>query len=93
MSMLDARPRTLTSGAQENISNKIGLILSFSLIVIWGARMPVVSRPLALLMDCICSSCDVDGAQVRIGRIAGQYAKPRSSPTEKIGDRVVMSFR
>lgn len=30
---------------------------------------------------------------VRIGRIAGQYAKPRSSSTEKIGDRVVMSFR
>ncbi|RPD67416.1 DAHP synthetase [Lentinus tigrinus ALCF2SS1-6] len=55
----------------ENISNKIGLILSFSLILIWGARMPVV----------------------RIGRIAGQYAKPRSSPTEKIGDREVMSFR
>ncbi|KAG8958961.1 hypothetical protein FRC00_002098 [Tulasnella sp. 408] len=47
---------------QENISNKIGLILSFSLILIWGARMPIV----------------------RIGRIAGQYAKPRSSPTEKI---------
>ncbi|KAI0758164.1 DAHP synthetase [Fomes fomentarius] len=55
----------------ENISNKIGLILSFSLILIWGARMPVV----------------------RIGRIAGQYAKPRSSPTEKVGDRVVLSFR
>lgn len=47
---------------QENISNKIGLILSFSLILIWGARMPIV----------------------RIGRIAGQYAKPRSSPTEKV---------
>ncbi|KAH9854936.1 DAHP synthetase [Lenzites betulinus] len=56
---------------QENISAKIGLILSFSLIVVWGARMPVV----------------------RIGRIAGQYAKPRSSPTEKIGDREVTSFR
>ncbi|KAA1477507.1 DAHP synthetase [Dentipellis sp. KUC8613] len=55
----------------ENISAKIGLILSFSLIVIWGARLPVV----------------------RIGRIAGQYAKPRSSPTEKIGDREVTSFR
>ncbi|PCH40725.1 DAHP synthetase [Wolfiporia cocos MD-104 SS10] len=55
----------------ENLSNKIGLILSFSLILIWGARMPVV----------------------RIGRIAGQYAKPRSSPTEKIGDREVLSFR
>ncbi|KAI0658577.1 DAHP synthetase [Cubamyces menziesii] len=55
----------------ENIAAKIGLILSFSLIVIWGARKPVV----------------------RIGRIAGQYAKPRSSPTEKIGDREVLSFR
>ncbi|KAJ7446340.1 DAHP synthetase [Mycena latifolia] len=55
----------------ENISAKIGLILSFSLILIWGARMPVV----------------------RIGRIAGQYAKPRSSKTEKIGDREVLSFR
>ncbi|KAF7793592.1 hypothetical protein EIP86_004706 [Pleurotus ostreatoroseus] len=56
---------------QEHIANKIGLILSFSLILIWGARLPIV----------------------RIGRIAGQYAKPRSSSTEKIGDREVMSFR
>jgi len=55
----------------ENISSKIGLILSFSLILIWGARLPVV----------------------RIGRIAGQYAKPRSSSVEKIGDREVLSFR
>jgi len=55
----------------ENLSAKIGLILSFSLILIWGARLPVV----------------------RIGRIAGQYAKPRSSGTEKIGDREVTSFR
>ncbi|KAF8815062.1 DAHP synthetase [Phlegmacium glaucopus] len=55
----------------ENISSKIGLILSFSLILIWGARLPVV----------------------RIGRIAGQYAKPRSSTYEKLGDREVLSFR
>jgi len=57
---------------QENIANKIGLILSFSLILIWGARVPVV----------------------RIGRIAGQYAKPRSSATEKLPDgQEVLSFR
>ena len=57
---------------QENIANKIGLILSFSLILIWGARVPVV----------------------RIGRIAGQYAKPRSSTTETLPDgRKVLSFR
>ncbi|KAI0073908.1 DAHP synthetase [Panus rudis PR-1116 ss-1] len=55
----------------ENISAKIGLILSFSLILIWGARLPIV----------------------RIGRIAGQYAKPRSSAMEKIGDKEVLSFR
>lgn len=30
---------------QENISAKIGLILSFSLILIWGARLPVVRSP------------------------------------------------
>ncbi|PFH45539.1 hypothetical protein AMATHDRAFT_158797 [Amanita thiersii Skay4041] len=55
----------------ENISAKIGLILSFSLILIWGARLPVI----------------------RIGRIAGQYAKPRSSTYETISDKQVLSFR
>ncbi|KAH7885643.1 DAHP synthetase [Phlebopus sp. FC_14] len=56
---------------QQNISAKIGLILSFSLILIWGGRLPVV----------------------RVGRIAGQYAKPRSSATEKVGDKEFLSFR
>lgn len=55
-----------------NISAKLGLILSFSLILIWGQRVPIV----------------------RIGRIAGQYAKPRSSAKEKLPDgREVLSFR
>ena len=30
---------------------------------------------------------------LKVGRIAGQFAKPRSSPTEKIGDLVLPSFR
>ena len=30
---------------------------------------------------------------LRIGRLGGQYAKPRSSPTEKVGDQVIPSFR
>ena len=30
---------------------------------------------------------------VKLGRIAGQFAKPRSSPTETIGDQVLPSFR
>ena len=30
---------------------------------------------------------------IKVGRIAGQYAKPRSSPTEKYGDLELPSFR
>ncbi|MDQ3681029.1 MAG: 3-deoxy-7-phosphoheptulonate synthase, partial [Actinomycetota bacterium] len=30
---------------------------------------------------------------VKVGRIAGQFAKPRSSPTERVGDEDVPSFR
>jgi 3-deoxy-7-phosphoheptulonate synthase len=30
---------------------------------------------------------------VKVGRMAGQFAKPRSSPTETIGDQVLPSFR
>jgi len=30
---------------------------------------------------------------VKVGRIAGQFAKPRSSPTERIGDLVLDAFR
>jgi 3-deoxy-7-phosphoheptulonate synthase len=30
---------------------------------------------------------------VKVGRIAGQFAKPRSSPTEAVGDLVLPSFR
>ena len=30
---------------------------------------------------------------VKVGRIAGQYAKPRSSPVERVGDALIPSFR
>ncbi len=30
---------------------------------------------------------------VKVGRIAGQFAKPRSSPVEQVGDQVLDSFR
>ncbi|WFD33875.1 3-deoxy-7-phosphoheptulonate synthase [Malassezia cuniculi] len=57
------------------IEAKLKLMLIMSLVIIYGARMPVV----------------------RVGRIAGQYAKPRSKPTEIVdtpeGKREVLSFR
>jgi len=30
---------------------------------------------------------------VKVGRIAGQFAKPRSSPTERVGDEEIAAFR
>jgi 3-deoxy-7-phosphoheptulonate synthase len=47
------------------------VLLQMSLILVWGARTPIV----------------------RIARMAGQYAKPRSSPTETIDGVVYNSFR
>ncbi|KAL4399938.1 3-deoxy-7-phosphoheptulonate synthase [Malassezia pachydermatis] len=60
----------------KQIEAKIKLTLLMSLIIIHGARLPVV----------------------RVGRIAGQYAKPRSKPTEKVTlandeTKEVLSFR
>ena len=42
-----------------------------SLVLVWGARIPVV----------------------RIARMAGQYAKPRSSLSEKVEGKEISSFR
>lgn len=57
--------------SSEPIENKIKVLLQMSLILVWGARTPIV----------------------RIARMSGQYAKPRSSPTEVIDGVVHNSFR
>ncbi|KAL2861805.1 DAHP synthetase [Aspergillus pseudodeflectus] len=56
---------------QDMIEAKVKLLLQMSLVLIWGANMPVV----------------------RIARIAGQFAKPRSSPMEVINGIEMPSFR
>jgi 3-deoxy-7-phosphoheptulonate synthase len=55
----------------DPIEAKVKVLLQMSLIMIWGARIPVV----------------------RIARMAGQYAKPRSSPFEMYEGRQIPSFR
>lgn len=57
----------------EHVESMVRVMLQMSLIIIWGARIPVV----------------------RIGRQAGQYAKPRSSPYEANpnGGEPVLSYR
>jgi 3-deoxy-7-phosphoheptulonate synthase len=57
--------------SQDSIESKLKVLLQMSLVIVWGARIPVV----------------------RIARMAGQYAKPRSSPTEKVEGKEIPSFR
>ncbi|CAG8594280.1 13720_t:CDS:2 [Ambispora leptoticha] len=51
--------------------SKLKVLLQMSLVLTWGARIPVV----------------------RIARMAGQYAKPRSKPTEIYEGKEIPSFR
>ncbi|MEE2751783.1 MAG: 3-deoxy-7-phosphoheptulonate synthase class II [Myxococcota bacterium] len=57
--------------AQGPIENKLRILLQMSLVLTWGARMPVV----------------------RVGRLAGQNAKPRSRATEVVDGVEVHSYR
>ncbi|KAI9289379.1 phospho-2-dehydro-3-deoxyheptonate aldolase [Umbelopsis sp. AD052] len=57
--------------SQSPIESKLKVLLQMSLVLIWGARTPVV----------------------RIARMAGQYAKPRSKPTEMHEGKEIPSYR
>ena len=57
--------------AAAPIEDKLKILLQMSLVLTWGARLPVV----------------------RIGRMAGQYAKPRSKDTEVIDGVTLASYR
>jgi 3-deoxy-7-phosphoheptulonate synthase len=63
---------SFSSTAKDPIEAKLKVLLKMSLVLIWGANLPVV----------------------RIARMAGQFAKPRSKATETLPDgRQVLSFR
>ena len=53
------------------IEAKLKILLQMSLVLTWGARIPVI----------------------RVGRMAGQYAKPRSSDTEIADGHELPSYR
>lgn len=53
------------------IANKLRILLQMSVVLTWGAQIPVV----------------------RVGRMAGQFAKPRSKPTEVVDGVEVFSYR
>ena len=53
------------------IENRLKVLLAMSLVLTWGARLPVV----------------------RVGRMAGQFGKPRSKPTEIVDGVEVNTYR
>ena len=57
--------------SKSTIEAKLKILLQMSLVLTWGARIPVI----------------------RVGRMAGQYAKPRSSNTETIDGQEMPSYR
>ena len=62
---------TFATSSQADIAGKVRVLLQMSVILTYGAAMPVV----------------------KLGRMAGQYAKPRSSDTETIGGETLPSYR
>ncbi|PKN56158.1 MAG: 3-deoxy-7-phosphoheptulonate synthase class II [Deltaproteobacteria bacterium HGW-Deltaproteobacteria-14] len=57
--------------ARGPIESKLKILLQMSLVLTWGARLPII----------------------RVARMAGQYAKPRSSDTEVIDGVELPSYR
>eukprot|EP00043_Microstomoeca_roanoka_P001988 m.35757 g.35757 ORF g.35757 m.35757 type:complete len:494 (+) comp11181_c0_seq1:107-1588(+) len=56
---------------KDRIESKIKVLLQMSLVLVWGARVPLV----------------------RIGRIAGQFMKPRTTATEVIDGKTVDTYK
>ncbi|EGD74339.1 3-deoxy-7-phosphoheptulonate synthase [Salpingoeca rosetta] len=56
---------------QDRIEAKVKIMLQMSLVLVWGARVPLV----------------------RIGRMAGQFMKPRSSDTEVVDGKTVETYK
>ena len=61
---------TLADCRPDVITNKLKILLQMSLVMVHGAKRPVI----------------------RVGRFAGQYAKPRSSETETQGETTLPSY-
>ncbi|KAJ5966590.1 Phospho-2-dehydro-3-deoxyheptonate aldolase class II [Penicillium waksmanii] len=75
---------------QDMIEAKVKLLLQMSLILIWGRKMNPVSLK---QFNILTFYSGANKPVIRIARIAGQFAKPRSSPTEVIGGVEMPSFR
>src|ERR1700743_2709796 len=90
------RPRVTTHGARGTVADGKAFLLqagdcaeSFT-----GVTADEIRDKLKVILQMAVVLTYASGLPVvKIGRIAGQFAKPRSSPTERVGDIEMPSFR
>lgn len=70
--------------SQSAIENKLKVLLQMSLILVWAKVRYILVCPFMRAAAV---------RPVRIARMAGQYAKPRSKPTEMVEGKSYPSFR
>lgn len=102
-SRLRTRPSLVTSGEVERLKEKLAAAQAGEAFVLHGGdcaerfadceRAPILAKLRILLQMSLVLSHGARRPIVRIGRIAGQFAKPRSNPTETVDGIVLPTYR
>jgi 3-deoxy-7-phosphoheptulonate synthase len=103
LGVLAKRPPLVAAGEVERLRSALGEAAQGKRFVLHGGdcaetfdsctEVSLRSKLEVLLQMSLVLTYATRRPVVRIGRIAGQYAKPRSSATERIGDRELPSYR
>ena len=100
---LSAVPPLVFAGEARNLTKALGRVARGEAFLLQAgdcaesfndATAPAIRDKLKVILQMAAVLTYSSGVPVvKVGRIAGQFAKPRSSPTEKVGDLVLPSFR
>jgi 3-deoxy-7-phosphoheptulonate synthase len=103
LGVLAKRPPLVAAGEVERLRSALGEAAQGKRFVLHGGdcaetfasctELSLRSKLEVLLQMSLVLTYATRRPVVRIGRIAGQYAKPRSSATERVGDRELPSYR
>ncbi|RPJ40326.1 MAG: 3-deoxy-7-phosphoheptulonate synthase class II, partial [Chloroflexi bacterium] len=103
MKQIAALPPIVFPGQVDELKKKIALAAEGRAFILQGGdcverfsdcdQATITNKLKILLQMSIILAYAARRPVVRIGRIAGQYAKPRSSETEAVGGRTIFSYR